>query len=123
MPNFTSKSYVAGDQSWLGGTHGIYHNRTETLTVSAFDKATHYPDGYIKSGFPVAKVDDRLVPYNAGGTGDAAVLAGHIYNDVAVKDDPEISVALFWHGSVRTNLVPLAGFAAPASQSSQITYR
>ena len=56
MPNFKSESFGGGDQSWLGSAHGIANCRTEKLKVSGFTKGTHYPNGYIPSGTPVAKV-------------------------------------------------------------------
>jgi len=63
MPRLKSETIGTGDQSWLGSTHGIWECRTETIDVSAFTKATHYPDGYFKSGLPVALVAKRLVPF------------------------------------------------------------
>ena len=52
MPRLTSEAFGGGDQSWLGSSHSIANCRTETLDISAFNKATHYPDGYIPSGTP-----------------------------------------------------------------------
>lgn len=64
MPRLKTETIGSGDQSWLGSAHGIENCRTELLNISAFTAATHYPDGYIKSGQPVAKVGGLLVPYD-----------------------------------------------------------
>lgn len=121
MPKLRSESFGGGDQSWLGSAHGISDCRTETINVSAFTAATHYPDGYIPSGFPVAKVDDLLVPYDAAT--NAANFAGHVFTDQAVVGSGNLPAPLLDHGRVKTARVPVAGFTAPASQpNTNIVY-
>lgn len=121
MPKLRSESFGGGDQSWLGSAHGIGDCRTETIDVSAFTQATHYPDGYIPSGFPVSKVGGVLVPYNSAT--NAASFAGHIFTDQAVVGTADLPAPLLDHGRVKTARVPLAGFAAPASQpNTNIVY-
>ena len=123
MPKLRSESFGGGDQSWLGSAHGIANCRTETINVSAFTAGTHYPDGYIPSGFPVAKVNGLLVPYNAAGADGSQNIAGHIFTDQAVVGTADIPAPLLDHGRVKTARVPLAGFAAPASQpNTNIVY-
>ena len=123
MPKLRSESFGGGDQSWLGSAHGIANCRTETIDVSAFTQATHYPDGYIPSGFPVAKVNGLLVPYNAAGADGSQNIAGHIFTDQAVVGTGNLPAPLLDHGRVKTARVPLAGFAAPASQpNTNIVY-
>ena len=123
MPKLRSESFGGGDQSWLGSAHGIANCRTETINVSAFTAATHYPDGYIPSGFPVAKVNGLLVPYNAAGADGSQNIAGHIFTDQAVVGTGNLPAPLLDHGRVKTARVPLAGFAAPASQpNTNIVY-
>ena len=80
MPRLKTESFSSGDQSWLGSTHGLRNARTETLDISAFTPATHYPNGYIPSGTPVAKVGGVLVPYDGteATTTNAGVLAGFV---------------------------------------------
>lgn len=53
----TTKAYGVDDQSWLGSEHGTQNTRSITLDTSAFTEGTHYPDGYFKSGIPLAKID------------------------------------------------------------------
>lgn len=116
MPRLVSETIGAGDQSWLASDHGIYNCRTETVDVSTFTAATHYPNGYIPSGFPVAKVGGKLVPYDkteATVTG-AGVLAGHILTDQPVVGTEDFAAPLLDHGRVHASKVP-NGFTAPAA--------
>lgn len=58
--------WKAEDRSWLASKDGTAHSRTVTLDTSAFDKTTHYPDGYVKSGTVLAKLDNGMYgPYAA----------------------------------------------------------
>lgn len=112
MPRLTSEAFGGGDQSWLGSSHSIANCRTETLDISAFTKATHYPDGYIPSGTPVCKTGGVLVPL----TGDnAADFAGHVYTDQTVAGAADLPVPVFYHGTVKTARVP-GDFTAPTAQ-------
>src|SRR3546814_8488140 len=76
MPRLKSETFGAGDQSWLGSAHGIRNARTVTIDISAFTSGTHYPDGYIPSGTPVAIVSNLAVPYDKteGTTTGAGIL-------------------------------------------------
>lgn len=120
MPRMKSETYGAGDQSWLGSTHGIYNTRTETVDISAFTAGTHYPNGYIPSGTPVAMVGGMLVPYDKteGTVTGAGILAGFIYTDqpVPAGSTADFAAPLIDHGRVKVSKVPLAGgFPAPAA--------
>lgn len=116
MPRLKTESFGTGDQSWLGSTHGLYNARTEVLDVSAFTPATHYPDGYIPSGTPVALAAGLLVPYDGaeGTVSGAGVLAGHVLTDQAVVGTTDFAVPVLDHGRVRASKVP-GTFAAPAA--------
>lgn len=108
MPRLKSETIGAGDQSWLGSSHGIHECRTETINVSAFTAGTHYPNGYIPSGTPVAKVSGLLVPYDsteATVTG-AGVLAGHLFTDQTVVGTQNFPAPLLDHGRVKSAKVP-----------------
>lgn len=50
------ESFGQDDQSWLGSAHGTQSAQSITLDVSTFTKATHYPDGWLKSGLPLQKL-------------------------------------------------------------------
>ncbi len=117
MPRLSSENIGTGDQSWLGSTHGIGNGRTVTIDVSAFTKSTHYPDGYIPSGFPLAIVGNLAVPYDvtAGTTTGAGILAGHLLTDQKVVGTNDFSAPLLDHGRVIVSKVAtiLANFAKP----------
>lgn len=109
MPRMKTETIGAGDQSWLGSSHGIRECRTEQLNVSAFTAGTHYPNGYIPSGTPVAKVGGLLVPYDSteATTTNAGVLAGHLFTDQAVvAGSGNFAVPLLDHGRVKSAKVP-----------------
>lgn len=116
MPRLTTETFGGGDQSWLGSTHGIANARTEVLDISAFTAGTHYPNGYIPSGTPVAKVGGVLVPYDKteATTTDAGVLAGFILTDQRVVGTADFGVPLLDHGRVRASKVPNS-FVAPVA--------
>jgi hypothetical protein len=118
MPRMKTETFGAGDQSWLGSDHGIYNGRTEIVDISTFTAGTHYPNGYIPSGTPVAKVGGVLVPYDKteGVTTNAGVLAGFILTDQPVVGTADFAAPLLDHGRVKVAKVPYSGgFAAPVA--------
>lgn len=116
MPRLKTETFGGGDMSWLGSAHGIANARTEVLDISAFTAGTHYPNGYIPSGLPVAKVGGVLVPYvatEATVTG-AGILAGFVLTDQKVDGAADLAVPLLDHGRVITSKLPIA-FVVPAA--------
>ncbi|GAA3510006.1 hypothetical protein GCM10022234_00210 [Aeromicrobium panaciterrae] len=127
MPKLRSETYGAGDQSWLGSSHGINECRTEILDISAFTANTHYPNGYIPSGTPVAKVGGVLVPYDVteATTTNAGVLAGHIFTDQPVIGTDDFAVPLLDHGRVKAAKIaalPYASFVRPAAAAKNAAH-
>lgn len=108
MPRLKTETLGSGDNSWLGSTHGINDARTELLDISTFTAGTHYPDGVIKSGTPVAKVGGVLVPYDdtQGTTTNAGVLAGVVLFDQKVNGTDDFAVPVLDHGRVRVAKLP-----------------
>lgn len=123
MPRLKSETIGTGDQSWLGSAHGIYNARTETINVSAFTPATHYPNGYIPSGTPVAIVSGLVVPYDVttGTTTGAGILAGFILTDQSVVGTGNFPAPVLDHGRVKTAKVPFASFAKPITAKDSTT--
>ena len=123
MPRLSSETIGAGDQSWLGSTHGIGNSRTETIDISAFTPATHYPNGYIPSGTPVAIVAGLAVPYDvtAGTTAGAGVLAGFVLTDQRVVGATDFGAPVLDHGRVVVAKVPFANFAKPLTAKDATT--
>lgn len=120
MPRLTTETTGGGDQSWLGSTHGIANARTEVLDISTFTEATHYPNGYIPAGLPVAKVGGVLVPYDAteATVTGAGILAGFVLTDQKVVGTADFGVPLLDHGRVRTAKLPIA-FTAPTAAAKK----
>lgn len=98
------ESFGQDDQSWLGSAHGTQSAQSITLDVSTFTKATHYPDGWLKSGLPLAKSGTKHVLWTAG-----ANLAGFLFTAVrvpAVASTP-VGGALLEHGRVKVAKLPV----------------
>jgi len=119
MPRLKTETSNSGDMSWLDSGHAIRNSRTEVVNVSAFTAGTHYPNGYIPSGTPVAKVGGLLVPYTSAEatTTGAGVLAGHILTDQPVVGSANFPAPLFKHGRVKAAKVPQGtdAFTAPVA--------
>jgi hypothetical protein len=124
MPRLESETVSSGDMSWLDSAHGIRNAKTEVLDISAFTAGTHYPNGYIKSGTPVAKVGGMLVPYTSAEatTTGAGVLAGHVLTDQLVTGTVDFAVPLLKHGRVKTAKVPQGtdAFTAPVNALKRV---
>lgn len=113
MPRLSNETIGTGDQSWLGSTHGIGNARTETIDISAFTPADHYPNGYIPSGTPVAIVAGLAVPYDptVGTTTGAGILAGHLLTDQKVVGSTDFAAPVIDHGRVKTAKIAALGSA------------
>lgn len=130
MPRLSTQTVGSGDQSWLASSHGINDCRTEFLDISTFTAGTHYPNGYIPSGTPVAKVGGVLVPYTSaeGTTTNAGVLAGHLFTDQPVVPASgvgavDFAVPVLDHGRIVTAKVPVGSdgaFTAPVVAAKRI---
>lgn len=122
MPKLRQENLGAGDMSWLGSGHGLRNARTVIVNVSAFTAGTHYPNGFIPSGTPVAIVSGLAVPYDkteATVTG-AGILAGHLLTDQPVVGTANFAAPLLDHGRVNVAKVPYSGgFAAPVAAAKK----
>lgn len=122
MPKLQQETFGSGDMTWLGSAHGIRNARTGIIDISAFTANTHYPDGYIPSGTPVALVAGLLVPYDKteGTTTGAGILAGFILTDQKVVGTADFGAPLLDHGRINVAKVPYTGgFAAPAAAAKR----
>lgn len=54
------------DQSWLASAHGLSSARPVTIDVTKLTQETHYPNGYLPSGIPLAEVIESglFAPYD-----------------------------------------------------------
>ncbi|WP_405674890.1 head decoration protein [Streptomyces sp. NBC_01511] len=111
-----TEQFGSDDQSWLGSEHGTQATETIVLDTSTFTPATHYPDGFFKSGIPLGMITSggKYGPYAAGASDGRETLVGFLYAAVpapAVNTlDP--AAALFTHGKVRESRLPVAVDAA-----------
>ena len=118
MPRLTSETVGTGDQSWLGSLHGIWNCRTVPIDVSSLTKQTHYPDGYIPSGFPVKQVGDAYEPWDS----TSETLAGLVFTDsVVAEGDDFVNVALFDHGRVKWDRLVELGLVSASIEFSEVT--
>lgn len=74
MPRLSEETFGAGDQSWLGSTHGIYNCRTVAPDPALFT-TTAYPDG-VPSGTPLGLVTATGLfgPYTGDATDEVQTL-------------------------------------------------
>ena len=104
-----------GNPGWLGSAHGTDATRPVTLDVSKFTAGTHYPDGFIRGGTPVAKITatGKFGPYTpADSTTGLGDLVGFIYGDFPVDGQANVVAAVLDHGKVREARLPIAVDAA-----------
>lgn len=124
MPRLSTETYGTGDMTWLDSTHGIANCRTEILDVSAFTAGTHYPNGYVPSGTPVAKVGGLMVPYTSaeGTTTGAGIFYGHLLTDQPVVGTADFGVPVLEHGRVVVAKVPTGtdAFTAPVAAAKRV---
>jgi hypothetical protein len=124
MPRLSTETFGAGDQTWLASTHGITECRTVTIDISAFTAGTHYPNGYIPSGTPLALAAGIAVPYTSAEatTTGAGILAGHLFTDQKVVGTTDFAAPLLDHGRIKTSKVPQGtdAFTAPVAAAKRI---
>lgn len=117
-----TETFGSGDQSWLGSAHGTDAARTGTISRAALTKGTHFSDNRLKSGLPLALVDDKYVPYNSGGSDGTEVLAGFLFTDQPVRDTGgDIVCPILDHGRIRLSRLPFT-VEATATTSGQFVF-
>ncbi|UAJ78320.1 potassium transporter [Leifsonia sp. ZF2019] len=123
MPRLSTETIGGGDLSWLGSSHGIRNARTETIDISTFTANTHYPNGYIPAGTPIAIVSGLAVPYDVtvGTTTGAGILAGFILTDQKVVGATDFGAPVLDHGRINTAKVPYASFVKPITAKDATT--
>lgn len=114
MPELIRNTPWKGNSyKWLGSAHGTHNAPTGTPKVSAFTKATHYPDGYLPEGTPVDATDlANLKPYVAPAEGEPALNLGFLLDNTRVVNGAATPVAVLRHGSIIAEFIP-GTFTAP----------
>jgi hypothetical protein len=79
------------DQSWLIQCDPS-KNKGITLDKSLFTEATHFPDGYLKSGIVLGKVTSSGLygPYNDSLSTGVEVAAGILYAAVPIRSTADV---------------------------------
>jgi hypothetical protein len=108
MPKLRTENFGSGDQSWLGSTHGIRNARTSVIDISTFTAATHYPDGYLRSGTEVNAADEAAVKPYTGAEGEQL---GYILTDQKVEGTGDFGAPILRHGIINTANLPIAHVA------------
>lgn len=102
--------YVAEDHSWLASSHGTEATKTITLDPALFTAATHFPNGYLKSGTVLGEVTATpgvYGPYNDAATDGRQTAGGFLFATVPMKTGgPKLGAALMEHGAVKTSNLP-----------------
>ena len=106
MPGLVTKSYGTGDYSWMLNTEHIRGGMTAILDVSAFTKATHYPDGYFRCGTPVNCANrGAVVPW----TDTAGAVLGFVGGDFATDGVTDVNAHIITHPeAVKLSKLPVA---------------
>ncbi|MEU0858420.1 head decoration protein [Streptomyces griseofuscus] len=112
-------SYSQDRKDWLGSQHGTDVLRSVTLDVSTFTKATHYPDGYLKSGLPIGKITatGKYGLYDDTKTDGRQTLVGFLWTGVEVIDhrgnaSTSVGGSMLIHGFINTAKLPVTVDAA-----------
>lgn len=62
-----TETFQQENQKWLGSSHGTDMALPVTLDISAFTSGIHFPNGFLPSGLPLAKITSSSLygPYSA----------------------------------------------------------
>lgn len=101
-----------GDSSWLGSRHAVAEAHPGTLDATAFTGADGVTDGVVPSGYPIARLAGKCVPYDSAGIDGSEVLYGFSLDDRSVTNGDE-PTAVIWHGRIKVANLPVT-FTAPA---------
>lgn len=98
------------DLSWLL-QRGGYDPESITLDTSAFTAATHYPNGFVRSGTALGKITATGIygPYDNAASDGREVCAGLLAAFTPmVVGGRDVGAALLFAGVVKTSNLPIA---------------
>lgn len=113
-----TESFTQDRRDWLGSAHGTDAPVSVTLDVAKFTKATHYPDGYIRSGTPLGKVTAGGLygPYDDTATDGRQALVGFLFTaqdvDARRVTSTKVVGSALIHCFIREAKLPIAVDAA-----------
>lgn len=95
------EEFQGEDQSWLGSAHGTDRARPITLDTSAFTEATHFPDGYLRSGQVLGKITatGKYGPYGASPSEVQTVQVDGTAGDFTLTFDGETTAAIAFNAT------------------------
>lgn len=101
--NLRTESWLTDRQDWLASAHGTDTARSITLDKSAFTANTHYPDGFIRSGTPLAKIaaSGKYGPYagNAGEVQTVTITGGPTGGTYTLTFDGATTAAIAYNAT------------------------
>jgi hypothetical protein len=129
----TTTLNLTADRAWLGSLHGTGEIDSITLDISTFTAGTHYfagtdtsvPYSRLLSGLPVGKITTSGLYglYSTGAADGRQNLAGFVFAEVLfAPTQTKVPAALLWHGSVKTNKLPVVVAPITPSASCQIRF-
>ena len=112
----TTTSYQVEDRSWMLSQwgQGPGENPSCTLDVSAFTPATHYPNGYIKSGEPLGRITATglLGPYDDAAVDGRSTCVGLLHSATKIPNvadtTKDVGAAFVCAGFIRESRLPRA---------------
>lgn len=107
-------AYQSDSRGWLRSPHGTEPGTTPSIALDltaagGFVKATHYPNGYIRSGVVLGKItaSGKYGLYDSGASDGRQTAVGILFNSESVRDgQPTAANAMLVHGFVETARLP-----------------
>lgn len=123
----TDAVFVGDSKKWIANRKGFDTCRSITLDLSTFTGATHYPDGFLRSGITLARrsTDGLYVLYVNAGANETGVPRGHLLNAVRVRAGNTTGKAagtLFWEGIVKVSNLPANSALHATDRPTTIRY-
>lgn len=127
---------VVEDRSWLGDVDGTQATRSITLVVASFTKATHFPNGVLKSGTVIGRYTSGANNglwglYDNAATDGRQTAVGFLFNsleliDAAGNQSVKVGAPLQERGFIKPWLLPAnSGLdsAARVDLAAKFTFR
>jgi hypothetical protein len=123
----TDGTFLGTSKAWTPTRMGYDTMRSVTLDLSAFTLATHYPDGYLRSGLVIAlnTSTSLWVPYVNAGANGTGIPGGHLFDDVRVRSTNTTGRAvgaLYWEGIVTVSRLPVNSGLHATDRPARIRY-
>ncbi|MEU9515913.1 hypothetical protein [Micromonospora sp. NPDC048169] len=121
--SLTTETFGVDNQDWLASGEGTDRCQSITIDLTTFTAGTHYPNGYLPSGFALKKLSGGKYGLWTNGDESAAVIAGHSFTALKIKTGAtKVSGALLWHGAVKIAKLPHSVNAAGQATAKFIRY-